>query len=40
MHVKTKRIKKNNMINTLSLEPNQDYNEELIKKRKRIYSAM
>ena len=40
MHVKTKRIKKNNMINTLSLEPNQDYNEELIKKRKRIYSAI
>ena len=39
-HVKTKRIKKNNMINTLSLEPNQDYNEELIKKRKRIYSAI
>ena len=40
MHVKTKRIKKNNMINTLSLENNQDYNEELIKKRKRIYSAI
>jgi hypothetical protein len=38
--LKRKELKKNNMINTLSLEPNQDYNEELIKKRKRIYSAI